>query len=225
MAPWLPVPIADQLDRQLQAHPLSHFFKLRSGDIKGADQNSTTSKRLRLASSRLSATRTPQLREKLTKSAIEDAMKAGLSVCLVGYKSRAVDKFQAENKDNGFLQYAESDEFNQLSRPCDRILAPSLADRLTHDELKQFVSRAASLLSASGCLTLSSFAPHHLGLGWKIICEKQAIHCHREEDLAAIAAAAELSFTKFHDASGSLAWIEMKKPHSKFMLGGKHNAG
>ncbi len=200
-----------RLNRLLQAHPLARFVKLRGNGTAPEEPGSTTADRLHYAVSRLSTERGQRLREKLTLSVIEEASKSGKAICLIGSPGRKVEDFLAKEPLADLHCVAEIAAAETLGRKFDRILAPALADAMTRDELQKFVGRAAALLAASGCLTLSSFAPNHLGMGWKIICEKQTVQCHRDDALAQIAAAAGLSFAQFHDASGSLAWSEMQK--------------
>jgi SAM-dependent methyltransferase len=92
----------------------------------------------------------------------------------------------------------------------DLIYTLGLTDYLDDRSMRLLHQLMKACLAPGGKIILANFVPNHLAIGWMdAVMDWQLIY-RREEDLAGFAKAIDLIPTTWRDASGSIAWCEMK---------------
>lgn len=92
----------------------------------------------------------------------------------------------------------------------DQVLAPDLADHVAEAALPDVLAALRPTVSSDGVLTLSSFAPSHVGRGWQEALLGRAPQCHSEQAWGRAAQAAGLALHHRRDASNALIWCDLR---------------
>ncbi len=107
--------------------------------------------------------------------------------------------------------FASVDDLSVMANDFDLISAVQIADHLDNSQLAALIAKLAVHVSPQGAITVSSILPDHLGSGWRQACHQQYRYCHSEAELAEHAAAAGLKSHIYQDATGCLAWAELRR--------------
>ena len=92
----------------------------------------------------------------------------------------------------------------------DLIYTLGLTDYLDDRAMRLLHKLMKACLTPSGTITLANFVPHHLATGWMdAVMDWQLIY-RNEEDLAGFAREIGMTPHTWCDASGSIAWCEMR---------------
>jgi hypothetical protein len=93
----------------------------------------------------------------------------------------------------------------------DLVCACDLPDQMSAPELATLLLASRASLSETGKVLFASFVPQHLGSGWRSICLRWALTCHREPDLIKLAEAVGLAARTHGDVTNSIVWSEFTK--------------
>ncbi len=160
--------------------------------------------------SKLGSVRGLQARLALSQQTIDNAWQQGKNIALFGCGTLGeIDHISGHDHSNVFVDQGNG-KWNHGHPAFDLILANSIADDLSSDELAARLAELAKQLNSNGRLIISAFAPGHLGQGWQQICLSRELVCHDEAILEAAAQCANLSIKTFRDASNSLIWAELR---------------
>jgi hypothetical protein len=93
----------------------------------------------------------------------------------------------------------------------DLVCACDLPDQKSAPELAALLLASRASLTETGKVLFASFVPQHLGAGWRSICMRWALTCHREPDLIKLAETAGLAAHTHCDVTNSVVWSEFTK--------------
>jgi hypothetical protein len=206
-------------------------------DQKAGPNVSSTGQRLFDVTRDITFARAVRDRRRGTEDRLMRAWQSGQRICVLGYgQVRALDVLKGQDLSNVTIVVQDAialarlaEEFGAsvtlvhdettpfLSGPktsaahFDLICACDLPDRNDSRELAALLLASHTRLTPTGKVLFASFVPQHLGAGWRSICLRWALTCHREPDLIMLGEQVGLSVRTHGDLTNSVVWSEFTK--------------